>query len=164
VNDDEPIFRHGMVILMRRKMRDGSVLLYKPQPLKPHHIMKMTGAPGWDKEAVDATFPEGRSGHLAYVYESVRYLIDIERFREHAFMRNIANHGEQYHCALRWWEPKARVDPERPAPGEPAPPRLPTRLVFGEVMRCPRCKGRGQEPGLPTPCERCKGLGVTNTR
>lgn len=38
---------------------------------------------------------------------------------------------------------------------------LPERIEFGLVARCPRCNGKGNEPGSKkTPCHRCRGMGV----
>lgn len=43
---------------------------------------------------------------------------------------------------------------------DPQPP--PTRVVFGKVVWCPRCKGNGKVKiaGKVRPCERCVGTGV----
>ena len=165
MGDDIDIYRYGHIIAKWRVLRGGKRLLYKPQPLREHHIMKMTGAPGWDARAVDETFPPGVSGILGYNYGDIRYVISIESFREHMFEKEITGQGKQYHCALKHYEPKARVDPQRPAEDteRSAVAQTPPtgRLVCGEVMLCRKCKGTGKEPLTPKRCEFCQGLGVT---
>ena len=155
---DTPLMREGKLILRLRDNEDGSVLLYKPMPLKKLHILKMTGAPGWDAAYVDQSFPPGVDGVLRYTYELVDYSISIERFREHMFKKDFGA-GEQYHCALRWWTPKGHiiVNPLRAETDREQPI---TKLEFGATVPCGHCKGRGLKYAKSEACEACHGLGV----
>ena len=157
-NRERVITRDGQVILRVRDNPDGTRLLMKTSGLRPEHIMRMTVAPGWDKKAVDETFPEGVKGWLRYIYGDVQYDITIDTFREHAFVKSIGSYGEQYHCDRSHYQStglRRFVSPKREEAQEEAP-TLPRHLAFGEWVPCSSCKGK---PNKTNPCEQCKGLG-----
>lgn len=144
---DQPLFRAGKAILKARSEPDGTVTLYKPFSVKAEHLMRMTGAPGWDKAYVDQVFEPGVRGTLRWHNDAVEYDIDIDTFRERAFIKDVGVHGAQYHCNIGHYNAtgvkvKPTKNPERNGP-----------LVFGELLPCARCKGKGKN------CTLCEGRG-----
>ncbi len=161
---DTPLFRDGKVILKTRTLPDGSVLMFKPFIIREEHLMKMTGAPGWDKERVDATFTKGVIGTLRYIQDNVQYDIRIETFREHAFERDIVGYGSQYHVHKQYYRSSGVVSPKRVSAGykpeEKSIPELPSKLTFGEWVPCTRCRATGIEPDKKKErCTKCQGQG-----
>jgi hypothetical protein len=131
------LFRNGRAVMRTIANPDGSITLSKSVLVKAEHLMRMTGAPGWDKELVDQTFPPGIRGGLRYVNEFVQHDIDIDTFREHAFEKEVEPHGMQYHCKVGHYRTTGLrvVEPKRI--------ELPSKIAFGEVIPCGSCKGRG---------------------
>lgn len=157
---DRPLFRNGRVILKVRDLPDGSMLMFKPFVLKDEHIMNLTGAPGWDKEHVDAVFSEGVVGGLRYTFGIVQYDIAIDEFREHAFVRALSGLEEQYHLHRKYYKSTGlrTVSPKR----EDAEPivTMPSKVTFGEWVPCTRCKTSGAEPDKRSErCSKCQGQG-----
>lgn len=163
---DRPLFRDGRVILKVRDLPDGSVVLFKPFLINESRIMRLTGAPGWDKEHVDAVFTEGVVGVLRYIEDIVEYSIRIETFREHAFEREIVGYEKQYHVHKRYYQSRGLrvVDPKRESSGykpeDKEALKLPKKLTFGEWVPCTRCKSSGLEPEKKKErCTKCQGQG-----
>lgn len=145
------IFRNGKAILRRYDRPDGTVLLTKTLDQKDEHIMHMTGAPGWDKQAVDEVFTRGIGGTLQYTRQGVRYDIDIADFRKHAFEKDIHPFGVQYHVGVKHYK---TFGLRSVAPTRDAAPELPKQLSFGEWLPCPSCKGNRKNG-----CDVCNHLG-----
>lgn len=151
------LFRHSKAILKVRENLDGSFTLMKhPPTVKPDHIMRITGSPGWDKRYVDQVFVEGATGTLSYQYEGARYEIPIEDFRAHAFEKEMPGHDQQYHIDVKHYKTYGIVSPLR---GEAEPrrdtPTIPSRFAFGEYVPCATCKGHQWKK----PCPSCGGVG-----
>lgn len=159
------IFIDNKLVMKLRTHEDGHLTLVKHMPVKPEHIFRMTGSPGWDKHTIDTHFTRGKDGALEYRSQGVIYRIPIDRFREHAFSKDLG-FGEQYHCNVQWWTKEdRRVSPLKGGQSkeeEPVPVAvMPTRLVIGEHRICQRCNGRGNEPGKKKlVCTRCGGIGI----
>ena len=157
---DKPLFRAGKVILKVRPLPDGSIVLFKPFMVTEARIMRLTGAPGWDKEHVDAVFTEGVVGVLRYIEDVVEYSIRIETFREHAFIKLDDTGAQQYHVHKQFYAARGlrTVSPRREEK-EPTI-ELPKRLTFGEWLPCSRCHASGTEPGKKKErCTKCQGQG-----
>lgn len=157
---DIPLWRTGRVILKVRNRPDGSVLVYKPFLIKEEHIMRLTGAPGWDQVHVDATFSDGVVGTLRWQQEIVQYDIAIKAFREHAFLKDGLG-GPQYHVHRKFYASTGlrTVDPIRRS-AEPTAAELPRNMAFGEWVPCSRCGSKGTEPDKRSErCSKCQGLG-----
>jgi hypothetical protein len=158
---DKPLFRNGKVTTKMRKNPDGSTLLYKPFLIKPEHLMKMTGAPGWDKGHVDEVFTDGVVGGLRFSLDIVQYDIPIAEFREHAFEKATPGFGDQYHVHLKYYKSTGlrTVSPRRTTEVEEGP-RLPPKLAFGEWIPCTNCGSTGKKQ--KERCPKCQGLGFIN--
>jgi hypothetical protein len=162
---ETPLIRDGKVILRLVDHEDGTVTLKKPLPVKPEHIFKQTGAPGWDKRLVDQVFAN-TSGNLEYTEGTSKWTVPHDVFIKHAYITNHVVYGEQYHCEKQWYaeHPFIIVEPVRGG-GEiqgnqyVAPPK---RIEFGRTIVCTKCRGTGVKPGLRTKgsCDDCMGIGV----
>jgi len=152
------LFRNSKAILKVRENPDGTLTLMKhPPTVKPDHIMRITGSPGWDKRYVDQVFVEGTTGTLSYQYGGARYEIPIEDFRAHAFEKEMPGHDQQYHIDVKHYKSYGIVSPLR---GEAEPRRdtaapIPSRFAFGEYVPCVACKGVAYK----SPCKTCQGAG-----
>lgn len=152
----KPIWQSGRVILKHRTEPDGSLTMFKPFMITDKHIMRLTGAPGWDKASIDAFYTDGVKGRLWYQQDIVEYSISIEEFREHAFVKDMPGYGEQYHVHRQFYHSQGmrKVSPIREnAPVITDQPKLPTKLTFGEWVPCESCHGQGGR------CPRCQGNG-----
>lgn len=163
--NDTPLWRNGKVVLKTRALPDGSTLMFKPFIIKTEHIMRLTDAPGWDKEHVDAVFTDGIAGLLRYQQDIVQYDIPIDVFREHAFVKDMGAFGEQYHVHRKYYKSTGlrTVDPKRFLSGIPAErdkeaPVIPKQIVFGEWSVCTKCKGTGG--AKKERCPKCQGTGL----
>jgi hypothetical protein len=147
----DTIFRQGKAILKVYDVEDRKVMK-KAMVVRPEHIMRLTGAPGWDKEAVDETFTKGVKGGIAFTFDFIEYEIDINVFREHAFEKDTPPFGAQYHVHAKYWttRPIPKVSAVRTEEAAPTPPK---RITFGEWIPCPRCKGQSKS------CDTCNGVG-----
>ena len=157
---DRPLFRGGKVILKVRPLPDGSVVLFKPFMVTEARIMRLTGAPGWDRVHVDEVFGEGVTGVLRYIEDIVEYTIPISEFREHAFIRMDNEGNEQYHVHKQYYSSRGLrvVSPKRESMSEI--PALPKKLTFGEWVPCTRCRASGLEPEKRKErCTKCQGQG-----
>jgi hypothetical protein len=162
---DTPLIRDGKLILRVIDHEDGTVTLKKPLPVKPEHIFKQTGAPGWDKRYVDQIFATA-SGNLEYTEGTSKWTVPHDVFIKHAYITNHIAYGEQYHCERQWYveHPFMITEPVRGG-GEiqgnvyVTPP---TRLEFGRTIICAKCHGTSVEPGKRTKgsCPACMGIGV----
>ena len=151
---DRVLSRDGRVILRLRDNPDGTVTLSKAQTVRPEHIMRMTGAPGWDQAHVDTAF-ESKKGNLRYTTEFVQYDIDIDTFRKYAFVKDVPPFGAQYHVDRKHYKStglRRAVSPTRDEDPVPEPPK---HINFGEWLPCPTCKGQVKTP----PCKNCRGMG-----
>jgi hypothetical protein len=166
---DTPLIRDGKLILRVVDHEDGTVTLKKPIPVKPEHIFKQTGAPGWDKRYVDQIFATA-SGNLEYVEGTSKWTIPHDVFIKHAYITNHAAFGEQYHCERQWYSEHPFVIKEPIRGGGDiqgnqyvAPP---TRIEFGRTIICKKCNGTSVEPGKRTKntCSGCMGIGVVPWR
>jgi hypothetical protein len=162
---ETPLLRNGKIILRRVDHDDGMVTLKKPLPVKPEHIFKQTGAPGWDKRLVDQVF-EKQDGWLEYVDGTVKYSIPVGRFRAHAYTSDNPIFGEQYHVEKQWYDEEHIVITEPIRSGNTIQGNVflsaPSTLEFGKVLNCGHCKGTGKQPGEKTAgsCKACMGIGV----
>ncbi len=154
---DRPLYRNGRVVLKVRPQPDGSIVLFKPFLITPDRVMRLTDAPGWDKEHVDAVFTDGIAGSLRYTQDIVQYDISIKDFREHAFVRE--DDGAQYHVHRKYYKSTGlrTVDPRRES--KPEAESLPAKLTFGEWVPCTRCKTSGRDPDRKERCSKCQGRG-----
>lgn len=159
---DTPLYRDGKVVLKVRKNPDDTVFMYKPFVLREKHLLNMTGAPGWDQHHVDAVFGEGVDGELGWIFEGTRYEIGIAEFRQHAFVKEVAPFGRQYHVHQKYWR---QILPDRTvSPLREGTPRVgfeeakPPKLEFGLTLVCDGCNGTGKKNKQP--CVRCHGFGV----
>jgi len=157
--NDRPLFRNGKVVTKIRTMPDGSLLLFKPFIVKPEHIMRLTDAPGWDKEHVDATFTDDIPGGLRYTQDIVQYDISIEDFRVHAFVKNTPGFGDQYHVHRKYYRSTGlrTVSPKRGGDA-PETPVVPKKITFGEWVPCTKCGMTGGSK--KERCTKCQGTGV----
>jgi hypothetical protein len=160
---DTPLWRKGRVILKTRVMADGSIMMFKPFTIKDEHIMRLTDAPGWDVTHVDAVFTEGVPGFLRYAQDIMQYDIPIAVFREHAFIKDMGAFGEQYHVHRKYYKARGlrMVSPKRGDDPEVVAPELPTKIVFGDLVPCTRCRTTGHDPSKKGRCSRCLGVGFT---
>lgn len=158
--NDRPLYRNGRVTTKVRDLPDGSILMFKPFLVREEHIMKMTGAPGWDKKHVDDTFMDGVVGSLRYTFDIVQYDIPIADFREHAFESETVGFGVQYHVHQKFYKTTGLrvINPKRESLSEL--PTLPKKVTFGRWVPCTRCKSSGKEPGKQKErCSKCQGQG-----
>jgi hypothetical protein len=160
---DRVLFRNGKAVLKVRDLPDGLKLIYKPFVIRDEHVMKITDAPGWDKEHIDAEFGPGVKGGLRYTRDIVQYDIDIEAFREHAFEKDMGTFGWQFHVHSKFYRTTGLVGPRRessaPKADEPKL-KLPPKILFGEWVPCTKCgtSGKAQKER----CPKCQGLGFVN--
>jgi DnaJ-class molecular chaperone len=146
---DTPLIRDGKLILRVVDHEDGTVTLKKPIPVKPEHIFRQTGAPGWDKRYVDQIF-HSTPGNLEYTEGTSKFTIPHDVFIKHAYVTNHVVYGEQYHCEKQWYAEHPFMITE------------PVRGEFGRTIICAKCHGTSAEPGKRTKgtCPACMGIGV----
>ena len=156
---DTPLFRNGKAVLKTRVLPGGSILMFKPFIIKDEHVMRLTGAPGWDKQHVDDVFAEGVTGKLRYIKDAVQYDISIEDFRVHAFAKDSEVFGSQYHVHQKYYTSTGVINPKRESFVEKEIPlELPQKITFGEWLICSKCKGSGGT--AKERCSKCQGQGL----
>jgi hypothetical protein len=124
---------------------DGSLVWFRR--LGNEHVMR-AGSFGVDATTYDVQF-QGHPGKLKVVVAGTTiFEVDFPTFETNRTERDLG-HGRQYFLEFRFWAQstvEAKVSPLRAAP----------KLVFGQTVRCPRCKGKGKS------CAHCGGRGYVD--